>query len=89
MTTGGFITLLVLLSIVAMVFLEIGGMPGRTARQRNHAAADAINLLGWLGLLFGGVGWMVAMVWARLPSLKEALGKGDAGGAQDGAQVNE
>jgi hypothetical protein len=66
MTTGGFITLLVLLTIGALVFIQIAGMPGRNARARNHPSADAIALLGWLGLFFGGVPWLVAMVWARL-----------------------
>ncbi len=40
-------------------------MPGRDARKRGHPDAEAISLLGWLGLPFGGVGWLVAMVWAR------------------------
>ena len=55
MTTAGFVLLLVLLTIIAMVFIEFAGMPGRTARERNHSSADAINLLGWLGLFFGGI----------------------------------
>lgn len=66
MTTGGFILLLVLLTIGALVFIEIAGMPGRDARKRNHPNAEAINLLGYLGLPLGGAGWLVAMVWARL-----------------------
>ena len=48
-------TLLVLLTIGALVFIEIAGMPGRNARARHHPSADAINLLGWLGLFFGAV----------------------------------
>jgi len=66
MTTAGFITLLVLLSIGAIVFIEIAGLPGREARKRNHPSADAINLLGWLGLPLGIVGWLAAMTWARM-----------------------
>lgn len=66
MTTGGFITLLVLLTIGAIVFIEIAGLPGREARKRNHPSADAINLLGWLGLPLGIVGWLVAMTWVRM-----------------------
>ena len=70
MSTGGFITLLVLLSIGALVFFEIAGMPGREARKRNHPNAEAINLLGWLGWLFGGVPWLVAMIWARMQNFR-------------------
>ena len=66
MTTAGFITLLVLLTIGAIVFIEIAGLPGREARKRNHPSADAINLLGWLGLPLGVFGWLVAMVWAHI-----------------------
>ena len=66
MTTAGFITLLVLLTIVGMIFIEFAGMPGRNARARNHPSADAISLLGWLGVFFGGIPWLVAMVWARI-----------------------
>ena len=73
MTTPGLITLLILLSIGALVFIDIAGMPGRDARERNHPAADAISLLGWLGLAFGGVGWVVAMIWARLPPLQAVV----------------
>ena len=54
----------------AYLFIELGGMPGKTAREREHPQADAINMLGWLGLLFGGVGWVIAMVWARMEPIK-------------------
>lgn len=66
MTTGGFLTLLILLTIGAIVFIEIAGMPGREARKRNHPSADAISLLGWLGLPLGVAGWVAAMIWARI-----------------------
>ena len=47
------------------LFVELGSLPGKKAAERNHPQAEAINILGWLGLLFGGVGWMVALVWAH------------------------
>ena len=55
------------------VLVLLGGLPGRVARERSHPQADAINMLGWLGLLFGGVGWVIAMVWARLVPIKSTL----------------
>ena len=73
MTTAGFITLLVLVSIIAIIFIEIAGMPGRNARERNHPSAEAISLLGWLGLFLGGIPWLVAMVWARLDPVDVAF----------------
>jgi hypothetical protein len=65
MTTTGFIILFILITIGALVFIELAGMPGRDARKRNHPEAEAISLLGWLGLPLGVFGWLAAMVWAR------------------------
>ena len=62
MTTGGFITLLVLLPGDALVFIEVAGMPGREARKRIHENAEAISLLGWLELPLGVASWLVAMI---------------------------
>jgi hypothetical protein len=65
MTKVGFFILFIVVTIGALVFLELAGMPGRDARKRGHPDAEAISLLGWLGLPLGGMGWLVAMVWAR------------------------
>ena len=70
MTMIGFVILIVLVMLLAYLFMELGGMPGKTARDRGHPQADAINMLGWLGLLFGGVGWVIAMVWSRMQPLQ-------------------
>jgi len=64
MTTAGFIILLLLALLLLWLFVELGGFPGKKAKERNHPQAEAITALGWLGLLFGGVGWAVAVVWA-------------------------
>jgi hypothetical protein len=60
--------LIVLLTLVATaiwLFVIIGRIPGRIARAANHPQAEAINLLGWFGLLAGGVGWVIALIWAK------------------------
>ncbi len=64
MTLPSFVTLVVLAVIAAVIFLELAAMPGKKARERGHPQADAINILGWIGLLIGGVPWVVALVWA-------------------------
>ncbi len=72
MPMGSFITLVVLGTIGALIYIGLGGMPGRTARERGHPQADAISLLGWIGLLLGILPWLVAMVWARMQPLAVA-----------------
>jgi hypothetical protein len=66
MTLPGFIALIIIVTMAVLVFIEIAGMPGRSARARNHPEAEAIALLGWLGLPLGVVPWLVAIVWARM-----------------------
>lgn len=51
-------------SCVIYILALLGGLPGRISRQRQHPQADAINVMGWLGLLTGGVLWVVALIWA-------------------------
>lgn len=51
----------------AGIFLVIwlGDMPGTIAKKRNHPQVTAVQALSWFGLLFtGGIGWILAMVWA-------------------------
>jgi hypothetical protein len=66
MTPISFVILIALAMVGLWIFVTLGGLPGKKAAERNHPQAEAINILGWLGLLFGGVGWMVAMVWAHM-----------------------
>ena len=73
MTLTGFIILFVLITVLILVFIELAGMPGREARKRNHPDADAISILGWLGLPLGGFGWLAAMVWARIRPMRVAV----------------
>jgi hypothetical protein len=44
----------------------VGSLPRKIALQRDHPQVDAINAASWIGLLFGGVGWVIAFVWAFL-----------------------
>ena len=60
----GFIILVVLILLGVLVYTVVAKIPGQTARERGHPQAEAINVLGWVGLLFGAVPWVVALVWA-------------------------
>ena len=64
MTAAGFVILLLLILLGIWLVVELAGLPGNKAREREHPQAEAISVLGWLGLVFGGVGWIAAMVWA-------------------------
>jgi hypothetical protein len=64
MTLPSFVILVVLATVAIVIFVELASIPGRKAREREHPQADAINILGWLGLPMGGVPWVIAIVWA-------------------------
>ena len=85
MTTAGFIILLLLALLLLWLVVELGGFPGKKAKERNHPQAEAITVLGWLGLLFGGVGWAVAVVWAYTKPVFTPLAPGAAAPAAAGA----
>jgi hypothetical protein len=62
----------VLYTIIAIVLglfllaclIYIAGAPGREAKRRDHPSADAIRLLGYIGLFLGLVPWLIAAVWS-------------------------
>ena len=58
--------LVILLATVIAVLGVLGALPGRIARKREHPQADAIAVAGWMGLLFFGVLWPLALIWAYL-----------------------
>ena len=88
MTTPGFIILVLLFLLLIWIYVEMAKFPGKKARERGHPQADAINVLSWVGLLFGGVPWVVALVWAHTnpagPTVQVA--RRVAPGAKDGAE---
>jgi hypothetical protein len=58
------IVLVVLLVAVVIIWVVLAMLPGKIARNRNHPQAEAINVSGWLGALFMGVFWPLALIWA-------------------------
>ena len=58
------IIVLVLLVVSAIVIVAVvGALPGRIARSRHHPHAEAVNIAGWVSLLFLPL-WPLALVWA-------------------------
>ncbi len=72
-TPTSFVILVVLGLLGLWVVLELGSLPGKIAAEKNHPQAGAIKTLGWLGLVFGGVGWVAAMVWANMRPVLEPI----------------
>lgn len=64
--------LTILLCIVAVIFFWIflAGLPGRIALARKHPEAEAVKLLGFVGLLPTIYPWMQALMWAFKPTDK-------------------
>jgi hypothetical protein len=54
----------ILIAVVIWLVVLLGPMPGEIARRRGHPQADAIGVLGWIGIVTLGSAWLVALVWA-------------------------
>jgi len=70
------IVILVIIAAVIWIVVTLGALPGKIATEKQHPQAEAINILGWIGILTMGVGWFIAIVWAYT---KPIGGVGDAG----------
>jgi len=54
----------VLIALVVFLVVKLGPIPGNVANSRGHPQADAINVLGWIGVATLGLAWPIALVWA-------------------------
>ncbi len=54
----------VLIALIIFLVVVIGLIPGNIAKRRGHPQADAINALGWIGIITLGLAWPIALVWA-------------------------
>ena len=59
------VVLAVLVAAAIAIIVVLGNLPGNMARAANHPQAEAVMMLGWVGLLTGGLGWLLALVWAK------------------------
>ena len=64
MSIVGFFILILLVLLGIWIFVKLAALPGQKAVERGHPQAEAINVLGWVGLLLGVAPWLVALVWA-------------------------
>lgn len=68
-----FVFLIVIVAIVIVGIVWLGSLPGAIAHKRNHPQAEAITVLGWLGVLFI-VLWPIAFTWAFIRSGSTSTG---------------
>jgi hypothetical protein len=64
MSIVGFVILILLVLLGIWIYVKLAALPGQKAIERGHPQAEAINILGWFGLLLGIAPWLVALVWA-------------------------
>lgn len=86
MSIVGFVILVLLVLIGIWIFVKLAALPGQKAAERGHPQAEAINVLGWVGLLLGVAPWLVALVWAyTVPSTPQSTSpaRGSADAAND------
>lgn len=71
----------IFIGIVWLIFW-LGKLPGETAHERGHPQASAINIGGWLGLIFPPL-WPLMMIWAHsMPHGRELQPPPDLTGVQ-------
>jgi hypothetical protein len=73
MSIVGFVILVLLVLLLIWIFVKLAALPGETAAERGHPQAEAINVLGWVGLFLGIAPWLVALVWAytKTPAMQK------------------
>jgi hypothetical protein len=49
---------------VLSVFVILGMLPGKIAKQRLHPQQEAISIGSWIALVAGGVLWPVILIWS-------------------------
>ena len=67
------VVLLVMIATIVVVFVVLGMLPGKIARQRLHPQAQAIQVASWLALIFGFAAWPFVLVWAYLRPVARPL----------------
>ncbi len=58
------IVISILIGFVIWLVVLLGPMPGNIAKKRGHPQADAVNVLGWIGVITLGLAWPIALIWA-------------------------
>ena len=66
------IVLGILIAAAIWLVVVLGPIPGKVAHRRDHPQADAIRVLGWIGIATLGPAWLAALVWANTKPIGNA-----------------
>ena len=58
------IVIAILIAATIWLIVVFGSIPGNIAKKRGHPQTEAIQALGWIGIITLGVSWFIAIVWA-------------------------
>ena len=58
------IVMAILLAVAIWLVVLLGSMPGNIAKKRGHPQTEAIQALGWIGIITLGMSWFIGIVWA-------------------------
>lgn len=56
--------LFTLLATAVAIFVAMAVAPGHIAKKRGHPWAEAVEIAGWVTLIFGFVLWPLTLIWA-------------------------
>ncbi len=62
----------ILLAVAIWLVVLLGSMPGKIAKAHGHPQADAIQVLGWIGIITLGFSWFIAITWAYMKPIGKA-----------------
>jgi hypothetical protein len=62
--------LIVLLATAVAIFVAMAAAPGYIAKKRGHPWAGAVEVAGWVTLIFGFVLWPLSLIWAYVDAPK-------------------
>ncbi|MBE9532661.1 MAG: DUF3302 domain-containing protein [Proteobacteria bacterium] len=62
------IVLLIIVGSALAIFIFMGLLPGKVAKQNNHPQVEAITIGSWVALLAGGILWPLILIWAYIKS---------------------
>ena len=54
----------IIIAFVIALVVKLGPLPGKIASTRGHPQADAVRVLGWIGVITLGLAWPAALIWA-------------------------